>query len=229
MSRAGFSRAFVLAALGGLAACIGPAGGPLASSNNANNASASTPLKPDANGQALVWNGEGVGSSAKSWTGCGKKDVPCRTTFVALPGVGHEGSTGLRLHGEGADWIGGGWNWFGWWPQNAGYDLSGFKRLTFWFRLEAKTPADAPDPAALTLMINASTGDKKQSEAVILTKYEPKAFDGNWHRIVIPLSDFLSGKGAGFNAKNAWELGVSTWSNDEKNFNLYFDDLAFAM
>ncbi len=219
------SCSFVL--LAALGACIGPAGGPLQGANNANNAAASTALTPDASGKALVWNGEGIGSSAKSWTGCGKKDVPCKTTFVALPGIGHEGSTGLRLHGEGTDWIGGGWNWFGWWPANAGYDISNFKQLTFWFRLEAKSPADAPDPGALSLMINASTGDKKQSEAVILSKYDAKAFDGNWHQIVIPLSDFLTGKGSGFNAKNAWELGVSSWSNDEKNFNLYFDEIGF--
>jgi len=42
-----------------------------------------------------------------------------------------------------------------------------------------------------------------------------------------PVGGLFDGRSAGFDRKSAWELGVSTWPNDEKNFNLYFDDIAF--
>ena len=213
----------VLAA--GLSACVGPAGGPTAAPG-ANAAPGSVAPTAGADGKALVWNGEGVGSSAKSWTGCGKKDVPCKATLVAVPSVGHDGSTGLRFHGEGPDWLGGGWNWFGWWPPNAGSDITGFKNLSFWFKVEAKSPAEAPDPGSVSIVLGCSNG-KKESADVLLSKFDAKAFDGEWHELRIPIAEFLKGKGSAFDLKSTWELRFSTWSGDEKNFNLYFDDIGF--
>ena len=212
----------------GPSACIGPAGGPQAApgANNANAAPATVAPTAGANGKALVWNGEGVGSSAKSWTGCGKKDAPCKATLGAMPSVGHDGSTGLRFHGEGSDWLGGGWNWFGWWPQNGGTDVSAFKNLSFWFKAEAKSPAEAPDPGSVLIILGSSTGQKESGD-VLLARYEAKAFDGEWHEIVIPVAEFLKGKGSGFDPKSVWELRVGSWSGDEKKFDLYFDDIGF--
>src|SRR5450432_663452 len=127
---------------GGFSACIGPTGGPPAAPG-APPAGAGGTSAPSvgADDKALVWNGEGVGSSAKSWTGCGKKDIPCKVTLTAVPGAGHNGSTGLRFHGEGPEWLGGGWNWFGWWPANGGSDVTAYKNLSLWFKAEAKSPA----------------------------------------------------------------------------------------
>jgi len=209
-------------------ACIGPAGGRQAATGatDANATAASVAPTAGANGKALVWDGEGVGSSAKPWTGCGKKDTPCKATFGPMPGVGHAGSTGLRFHGEGPDWLGGGWNWFGWWPPNGGSDVSAFKNLSFWFKLEAKSPADAPDPGSLAVVLGCSNG-KKESNSILLAKYDARAFDGNWHEIVIPVAEFLKGKGADFDLKSVWEFRIGAWSGDEKNFNLYFDDIGF--
>jgi hypothetical protein len=212
----------------GAGACIGPAGGPQAApgANNANAAPAAVAPTAGADGKALVWNGEGVGSSAKQWTSCGKKDAPCKTTLGAMPGVGHDASMGLRFHGEGADWLGGGWNWFGWWPENAGSDVSAFKNLSFWLKVEAKSPAEAPDPGSLAVALGCSKG-KKTSATVLLAKYDAKSFDGAWHQMSIPLTDFLKDAGRDFDLKSTWELRVSSWSGDEKNFNLYFDDIGF--
>jgi hypothetical protein len=210
----------------GSGACIGPAGGPQSAPGANVAASATTAPTAGADGKAMIWNGEGVGASAKSWTSCGKKDAPCKTTLAAMPSVGHDGSTGLRFHGEGSDWLGGGWNWFGWWPTNGGSDLSTFKNLTFWFKLEAKSPAEAPDPGSVSLALGCSNGKKTSADALLAT-YDAKAFDGQWHEIVIPLAEFLKAKGADFDLKSTWELRVSTWSGEEKNFNLYFDDIGF--
>ena len=212
----------------GQSGCIGPAGGPQATpgANNANAASAVVAPTAGADGKALVWNGEGVGASAKSWASCGKKDVPCKTTFGAMPSVGHDGSTGLRFHGEGSDYLGGGWNWFGWWPENGGSDVAKFKNLSFWFKLDAKAPAAAPDPGSLAVALGCSKGKKTSADALV-AKFDAKSFDGGWHEIVIPLAEFLKEKGSDFDLASAWELRFSSWSADEKNFDLYVDDIGF--
>jgi len=216
-----------LLSLPGLAACVGPAGGPSVVPGAPQPAgAAATAPATGADGKALVWNGEGVGSSAKSWTSCGKKDVPCKTTLVAMPSVGHDGGTGLHFHGEGADYLGGGWNWYGWWPANGGSDVSGFKNLSFWFKLVAKSPAEAPDPASLSVALGCSNG-QKTSGTVLLAKYDAKSFDGGWHEMHVPLAEFLKGGGSSFDLKSVWELRFGSWSTDEKNFDFYVDDIGF--
>ncbi|HEX3773952.1 MAG TPA: hypothetical protein VHV51_05770 [Polyangiaceae bacterium] len=217
-----------LLALAGSNACIGPAGGHHASgANGANGESASVALTPGPDGKALIWDGEGIGSKAQGWASCGKKDVPCKTTLASTPGVGHGGGTGLRFHAEGSDYLGSGWNWIGWYPQNGGSDISALKGLTFWFKLEAKSPADAPDPSSLIVSLTCSKGGKS-TDSVAISKYDAKAFDGAWHQIVIPLADIEKGKGSEFDPKTAWQFNISSWSGDEKNFDVYLDDIGFT-
>ena len=39
-----------------------------------------------------------------------------------------------------------GWNWHGWHPEDAGDDVSGHDKVSFWIKVEAKSTAEAPDP-----------------------------------------------------------------------------------
>ena len=66
----------------------------------------------------MLWDGDGAGAGAQGWE-------PVRPEGRVQqggtgPGGGINGSTGLKLHGEGPGFLGMGWNLFGWYPENAG-------------------------------------------------------------------------------------------------------------
>src|SRR5262245_43432969 len=81
----------------------------------------------------------GVGANGKSWADCDKKP-DCKVTLEVKRGVGRNGSIGLQYSAKGPAWNGGGWNWFGWWPETSGTDIRAYGNLVFWVRLEAKSP-----------------------------------------------------------------------------------------
>src|SRR6185295_2428459 len=101
-----------------------------------------TPAAAVASGShLLIWNGDkgGVGGTGKSWADCDKKP-DCNVTLEVKPGVGRNGSIGLKYSAKGPAWNGGGWNWFGWWPETGGTDISPYGNLLFWIRVEPKSP-----------------------------------------------------------------------------------------
>ena len=153
----------------GLVACIGPAGGPQSAPGAGPAQRLDVAPSVDGQGKGIVWNGEGVGCEREVLDRVQEGDATCKTTLGMVPSVGHDGSTGLRFHAEGSDFQGGGWNWFGWWPENAGSDVSGFKNLSFWFKAELKSPAEGPDPASLAVLLGCSAG-KAESESALLVQ-----------------------------------------------------------
>jgi hypothetical protein len=173
----------------------------------------------------VVWNGEDVGGSAKGWADCDKKPE-CKATLAPTPGVGHGGTTGLKFHGEGPGWIGMGWNWFGWYPDTAGTDVSGYNSVTFRIRIDAKSKELAPDPSGSAVALGCSKGKKNSGDGT-LARYARDALDGQWHAVKIPLAHLMKGKGAEFDPKTAWEFRLSTWSGTPRNFDVYLDDIAF--
>ena len=118
-----------------------------------------------------------------------------------------------------------GWNLFGWYPQNAGYDLSPYSHLTFQIRVEAKTPADAPEPGAVGVLLGCS-GNKFDSTTVTVEKYAKRFTDGRWHKIEIPITAFVKGSGAKFDLQSFWEFRISTWSGTPRNFDIFIDEIA---
>lgn len=172
-------------------------------------------------GQPLtVWDGDTIGKDAKGWQECSKKPN-CRVSLAAEQAAGKTGN-GLKFHGEGVDWMGFGWNWFGYWPADGGTDISAAKVLRF----NIKVQSQAWDPKALTLGLRCSAG-KKESEFVTIAEFVQDLGNGQWHEVTIPLDRFMSGKGAGFDKKTAWELAVGTWSEAPQNLDVYLDDVAF--
>jgi hypothetical protein len=175
----------------------------------------------------IVWDGEGNGiEGGKSWADCDAKPA-CVATAQPENGVGKDGSTGLVYRAKGPDWSGFGWNWFGWYPENAGTDIRRYDQVRLWLKIEAKTPEAAPDPGGLVFNLGCSKG-KKTSAGAAVNKYADNLFDGQWHEVVIPLADLYIGKdGAEFDPGSAWEFRLSTWNATPRDFTITIDEVVF--
>jgi hypothetical protein len=200
----------------GPAAAAAPGGG---------NAAQAAPAGPVATGSRLVlWDGDNAGSGAQGWESCDKQPN-CKVKVGPVPDSGMNKSTGLNLHGEGPGSILMGWNLFGWYPENAGYDMTPYSHLTFQIRVEAKSVDAAPDPASVGVLLGCSR-NKKDSATVSVEKYAKGFQDGKWHKVEIPVSAFTKGGGAAFDIQSLWEFRLATWSATNRNFDIYLDDIA---
>jgi hypothetical protein len=171
----------------------------------------------------VIWDGDET-TGGQSWGDSCDGKGKCIKVAVE-PGAGLNGSSALKIHGEGADWIGTGWNLFGWYPPNAGVDISPYSHLTFQIRVEAKSPQDAPEPGAVAILLGCS-GNKFDSADAPVEKYAKGFTDGKWHKVAIPISAFTKGKGSKFDLQSFWEFRISTWSGSPRNFDIYIDDIA---
>jgi len=173
----------------------------------------------------IIWDGDGGGlPGGKGWASCDEK-AACKSKVSSEKGVGRDGSTGLKWHSEGPAWRGFGWNLFGWWPQDAGIDLSGYKDLAMWVKIEADSPDLAPPLDSIVIALGCSKGQKTSANASA-SKYEKNLLDGKWHKLTIPISQFKKGKeGREFDLGTTWELRFSAWAPSSRNFNLYLDDV----
>jgi hypothetical protein len=172
----------------------------------------------------IVWNGEGVGETAKGWSDCDKKPN-CKVALAPAPGAGKDGTSALKFHGEGAGWLGGGWNWFGWYPANGGVDISGYKNLTFWLRIDASGET-APELSAITVSLRCSNGGKDSASAA-LDRYAKEARDGKWHKVSIPIDLLRRGPGKQYDPTTTWEFVIGEWSATPRKFDIYIDDIGF--
>lgn len=175
---------------------------------------------------SLVWDGEKHGGNAKEWANCNLKDA-CKSASKATPGEGVNGSVGLQWHAEGKDWKGMGWNWFGFWPEDGGTDISQHKNLSFWIRLKVDDPKRAPDLKDVKVGLAGSNKAKAETESVPLSSYADGLADGKWHEIVVPISDMLKGKGKDFDLTKAWEFRLGEYSITEHAFTLFVDNIGF--
>jgi hypothetical protein len=224
-----------LAALAwGAAGCLCPpcppanaaaAAGAGAGAGAATDAPAAAAAAPVAAGTRLVvWDGDGAGTGAQGWESC-DKTPNCQAKVGAEPDSGTNGSTGLKMHGQGPGWIGIGWNLFGWYPETAGVDLTPYSHLTFQIRVQAKSAEDAPDPGSVGVVLGCSK-NKKDSAAAPIERFAKGFTDGKWHKVAIPIATFTKGAGAQFDLGSFWEFRISTWSGSPRNFDIYIDDIA---
>lgn len=170
----------------------------------------------------LLWDGDDPKSTAKGWADCEDKGS-CTTKLEVQNGEGVNGSAAVHFQGQGARWIGMGWNWFGWWPKDAGSDISPYDTLTFSLRVVVPDPNNAPPPPMLTVALRCSAGEKTSS-SVTLERYLQNPGDGKWHDIEIPLAEFYKGN-TGFDPKSTWELNFGTWAPHERSFDIYLDNI----
>ena len=174
----------------------------------------------------LVWDGDQHGGKAKEWANCNLKDA-CTSTVKTAPQEGVNGSVGLAWHVEGKDWKGFGWNWHGWWPENAGTDISEYKNLSFWIRLRLDDPkAKAPTLGDMKVGLACSTGEKESAQ-VPLAGYVDSLSDEKWHEIVVPIGDLMKAEGKSFDLTKAWEFRLGEYSMDDRNFTIFIDNIGF--
>jgi len=175
---------------------------------------------------SLVWDGEKHNGNAKEWANCNLKEA-CKSTVKAAPKEGVNGSIGLEWHAEGKDWKGFGWNWHGFWPPDAGTDVTPYKNLSFWIRLKLDDPQKAPDLNDLKVGLACSVKGKEESETVSLIGYVDSLSDQSWHEIIVPLGDLIKGKGKDFDLTKTWELRMGEYSMAEHNFTVFVDNIGF--
>ena len=162
----------------------------------------------------VVWDGEQV-AEGQSWV------APQRDTNSYKPQTveAHGGKTALELHAEGAEWVGGGWNWHGWWPPTTGADTTHFTHLTFWIKVKGRFTNQ------INVWLNCSA-TKKESGKVNIFDYVKDVTDGQWHEIAVPLTD-LTKEQTAFDPKTVWEFDIGTWSPETGAISLFVDDIAF--
>jgi hypothetical protein len=178
----------------------------------------------------MIWDGDGGGlDGGQSWADCNPKPG-CKATLQPAPRKGRNDSGGLAYHAEGKEWNGGGWNWLGWYPPDGGNDISPYDTLEFWVRLEAESEDKAPGKDGFGVLLGCSSNGGKSTATAMIAKYsEGDVYDGEWHKVVVPLSDLYIGReGEEFDKTTAWEFRVTTWDPHPRNFTVYFDEIAFV-
>jgi len=174
----------------------------------------------------VIWDGDRYGLRASGWTA--PKNDPKALTVLADVGVDH--SRGLVWRADGKDWIGFGWNWFSWFPENAGTNIAGFRWFVFTLRVVAASAAECPSPSSLSVALSSSRGTgKRLTRSVPLEPWGAAHLcDGEWHRMRVPLDELLNeAESQGFDQTKAWEFLMGQWSADRRLFTLYIDDVGF--
>jgi hypothetical protein len=173
----------------------------------------------------VVWNGDDVSPTAKQWASCDTQ--PCTASLEPAPTAGSHGTIGLENKVKvGKGYAGFGWNWTSWYAAGA-TNITGRKNLKFQFKLVPASPELAPDGNAIRVGIRCAKQDKCGKEIGSITKYEPKATDGQWHQVTIPLGDMkVEDKGI-WDDGSAWELGIHNWQPTPREFVVYVDDITF--
>ncbi|MEI8243930.1 MAG: sialidase family protein, partial [bacterium] len=135
----------------------------------------------------------------------------------------HNGKVAVEFRGEGSGYIGGGWNWHGWYPEGSGEDITSFANLTFW----VKVVGDDPQGLAVSLV---SSTTKKGTGQVMVADYagdDANLRDGAWHEVVIPLRDLYAAGKEAFDPRHVWELDISSWAPLKRAFSVFVDDVGF--
>jgi hypothetical protein len=178
----------------------------------------------------IVWDGENPDQKAVGWAGpeVGKGGTTW-ATLKPVKGAGIDNGTALVWTAKGPEWKGFGWNWFSWWPSNAGTDITPYKFLVFKIRFDRISAADPLALDALNVTLSCSDGGGRRSvELPILAYLEEDPADGKWHEVVIPLKDILNDEASrAFNPKKTWELGMNMWTPENQDFTLVVDSIGF--
>lgn len=172
----------------------------------------------------VIWNGDDV-KGGSGWASCDQTPA-CKVETSLVEGEGIDGSSAMRVRAKGGGWIGGGWNWFGWWPENGGNDISQYDDFSLMIRVVAKEQKLLPEAGAVMVGLRCSNGKKSSPFAGIAQR--AKGFtDGKWHKVTLPISSFRKGKeGKQFDLKSVWEIAFSTWADSPRDFDLYFDEIS---
>ena len=163
----------------------------------------------------LVWNGdEEAKGGGWLWPEQAPMTKPAPATTAA-----RVGKMGLAMHVEGVPNAGFGWNWFGWFPKDAGSDLSAMTTLLVTLRVDG-----ASKPTSLRVQLKSNDG-QGSAEVDLLPLY-PTICDGRWHEVAVPLATLrASGQ---LNPAKAWELDVALSAATPLLCDLSLDEIGFS-
>ena len=165
--------------------------------------------------KVVVWDGD-QRNGGKGWV----SPQTGTNFFRCQPSDTNTNKTQLEFHGEGALYIGGGWNWRGYWPPTTGTDVTTNRNLAFWLKVDGRAK-----PEILHVAL-ASAGATNTSRHVDLAGYAEDLADGQWHEVVIPLPD-LADPASDFNPAKTWEFQFHTWSPTPREFSIFVKEIAF--
>lgn len=173
----------------------------------------SPPTSIGANQRIVVWDGEKASKGA-GWAN--SNSIEPQTVEA------HSGKTALefKFKGSGDEWLGMGWNWCAFQTGLFGTDITAMKNFSFWMKTKGKV-ADVQ----LNLLCNGEKFDMPEhhTEKVSALTYCPQLQDGKWHKVSIPLADFIQPKG--FDPLHVGELQLFNAGEGEGSF--FIDDIAF--
>jgi len=202
-------------------ACVAP--GPIARDGALSGAHDGKP----ADDVLWVWTGEAGHDRGSGWDSCQDDQALCHTELSAAPGAGREHSVGLHFEAEGPEWMGFGWNWFNWWPKQAGTDISRRNSLALAIRVVGE-PGQRPEPHTVTLALGGSALDGSDATAAIpIADYAPDFADGHWHDVTLPIGAMLRGKGERFDTQRVWSFTIGAWNQGERKYEIFVDDVRF--
>jgi hypothetical protein len=174
-----------------------------------------------------IWTGEPGHDGGSGWGSCQDEHTACSAKLRAAAGAGRDRSVGLHFSAEGPEWMGFGWNWFGWWPKEAGTDISRRNSLALAIRV-AGEPGQKPEPHTVTLALGGSALDGQDATGAIpIADFEPSFADGAWHDVTLPLAAMLRGSGERFDTQRAWSFTIGAWNQGERKYEIFVDDVRF--
>ena len=160
----------------------------------------------------MMWDGDKFPDNPRSWTAPPKS---CKVTITKAES--HSGKKCVQLHGDGAAYLGFGFNLSGWYPPDAVWDISNYKNLSFWIRVDA-----APGKEPNRLNVHLASAGGKESNILDVETYAPDIKDGQWHEVVVPIKYLL---GKEFDPTQCWEIDFGQWSQDPRTFDVYVDEI----
>jgi hypothetical protein len=124
---------------------------------------------------------------------------------------------------DGDGWRGCGLNWKGWFPADAGDDVTACTALVFHVRQVTKD-ADADLSVELVDNVKRKEGEHAGNAASVVGDGGVEAIDGEWRRVVIPLARFTAGKP--LQLGKLWEIDFSNSGGKELTFHI--DKIGFT-
>ena len=167
-------------------------------------------------GRTVVWDGDRC-SAGQGWV----SPQTGTNYFRRQPSGTSTNKTLLEMHGAGALYSGGGWNWRGYWPPTSGTEVTTNRNLAFWLKVDGRAK-----PEIMHVCLT-SAGTTNTSRHVDVAGYAEDVTDGQWHEVVIPLQDFVAEPATDFNLAKVWELQLHTWSPAPREFSLLITEIAF--
>lgn len=168
-------------------------------------------------GMMTVWDGDHF-AKGSGWTHP-KENMSVK----AQTADAHNGKVAMefKVVEAAGGWAGFGWNWHGWYPKWDGTDIRSFSALSFWIKATGK-------PQIKRLDVKITSNNAKATSDIDVLKYCKKALDGEWHKVVVPLTDLVP-KNTEFDRQKAWEFGVGMTPPKGAAFSLFVDEIGFVL